>query len=245
MQHPQSLDPRFSPHALGSGLRAASARDDDSAPEGLGDERSEVPGAPRFTLNAAELERIERAPESSGRAPAFHVVDVPTFFFFPFDHIAHQCAAEVHGLGSMQRLAIHGAGEPCHTTARALLVSHGSATSAAVEAERESRFSDLEALIVAIDAAIEWLGLDVRPPLDLTLDIDFERDGIVDPNDVTLTVRTTRDAYGRLDAHLVLFHEATAEALVLRTTLAVEKPLPVYPAPKPLPPPSTPRLPGP
>lgn len=256
MHHPQSLDP-LSVTALGSGLRTATARDDDSSPDDAwmslasDDGPTNVDDASRVRRRAVLLAAVpELGPEVSplvvSAMPAFRVVDVPTFFFFPFDHIAHQVAAEVHGLGAMRRVAVHTTGAPCSVTARTLVLSLsqvGTNAIASVEQERETRFSDLEALIVAIDAAIEWLGLDVRPPVELTLDIDFERDGEVDPNDVTLTVRTSRaSSGGGIVAEVMLFHEITAEALVLRTRFDATKELPVYPAPKRFPPPSSPAL---
>lgn len=252
MHHPESLDPALGSPALGSGLRTKATSDDDLWKSSTGDESSpEVfPGStgprderavhPRFTLHAAALELVT---DDSAPPRDLRIVDVPTFFFYPFDHVAHQCAGEIHANGSMRRIAIHGDAEP--ETVRALLLGATGHADEGIVDERETRFTDLEALIVAIDAAIEWIGLDVRPPLDLTLDIDFERDGVVDPNDVTLAVRTTRDVYGRIEAHVVLFHDITNEALLLRAPLEVEKDLPVYPAPKKYPPPSEPSLAGP
>ena len=114
-------------------------------------------------------------------------------------------------LGDVRRFAVHGLPGRCPT---ARVLEH---TTLATALRTTSRFHDIEALVRGLDTALEWLGVDVRPPLEMSLDIDSERDGLVEPEHVTVTLLPSLSGDGRKSA-VVLVNERTSEALVLVRT---------------------------
>lgn len=142
---------------------------------------------------------------------AHDLVDIPTFFFSPFEHVANEVAPLLHDAGDVRRFAVHGLPGRCPT---ARVLEH---TTLATALRTTSRFHDIEALVRGLDTALEWLGVDVRPPLEMSLDIDSERDGLVEPEHVTVTLLPSLSGDGRKSA-VVLVNERTSEALVLVRT---------------------------
>ena len=135
------------------------------------------------------------------------LVDIPTFFFSPFEHVANEVAPLLHDEGDVRRVSVHELSGRCVTTS---VLEH---TTLATALRTTSRFHDIEALVRGLDSALEWLGVDVRPPLEMSLDIDSERDGLIEPEHVTVTLLPALSGDARRSA-VVLVNERTSEALV-------------------------------
>jgi hypothetical protein len=147
------------------------------------------------------------APSHAGGG-AHDLVDIPTFFFSPFEHVANEVAPLLHDDGDVRRFSVHELSGMCVTTS---VLEHATLTTSL---RTTSRFHDIEALVRGLDTALEWLGVDVRPPLEMSLDIDSERDGLIEPEHVTVTLLPALSGDARRSA-VVLVNERTSEALVL------------------------------
>ena len=87
------------------------------------------------------------------------LVDIPTFFFSPFEHVANEVAPLLHDEGDVRRVSVHELSGRCVTT---LVLEH---TTLATALRTTSRFHDIEALVRGLDTALEWLGVEGRVTL--------------------------------------------------------------------------------
>jgi hypothetical protein len=154
------------------------------------------------------------------------VVDIPMFFYGPFDHVANEVAPYVGHFGIVRRLAcrpVEGWTETPspHDLLHALPwydAPFGSVLPDVqnVDAEGACRFSTALGWVTALDVALEWLGVAPHCPLVVTLDCDSTEPTNA-AHDVLLFTGIGKSE-GESVRHVVLFHAKEQEILWIATT---------------------------
>lgn len=155
------------------------------------------------------------------------VVDIPMFFYGPFDHVANEVAPYVGHFGIVRRLAcrpVEGSTETPspHDLLHALPwydAPFGSVLPDVqnVDAEGACRFSTALGWITALDVALEWLGVAPHCPLVVSLDCDRTAEPSNAAHDVILFTGIGKRE-GESVRHVVLFHAKEQEILWIATT---------------------------
>jgi hypothetical protein len=169
--------------------------------------------------------REPAAPVEIPRPGSLSVVDIPMFFYGPFDHVANEVAPYVGHFGIVRRLACRPAEGSTETPSPHDLLHalpwydapFGSVLPDVqnVDAEGACRFSTVFGWITALDVALEWLGVAPHCPLAVTLDCE----GSTAPtnHDVILFTGIGKRE-GESVRHVVLFHAKEQEILWIATT---------------------------